>query len=314
MINIYETDGGKLNRLMNFEDGCWVRITSDNDAEIEEVARFYDIDFNDMKAALDEEEKARVVSEDNYAMVIVDIPASELQNDMKFYTTIPLGIILTQGALITICSEDTRMLDRFVNTHIKFFSTKKRTRFLYQILYYAMLNYQEVLRQVDDRRLDIENRVSDGKETEDDLVILHNLESTLVYFETSLRAASIVIDRLRRFKQIPKYDEDEDLLEDVQIENRQAIEMASIYREIIDGTSEFMSHVINNKLNNTMKYLTSITIVMAIPTIISGLYGMNVNADGMPFAGIKAGFTIICIITLVVCLIILYILKRKKML
>lgn len=118
---------------------------------------------------------------------------------------------------------------------------------------------------------------------------LHDLESTLVYFETSLRAAGMVIDRLRRYKHIPQFPEDEDLLEDVQVENRQAIEMATIYREIIDGTSELMSNVINNRLNNTMKYLTSITLVMAVPTIISGLYGMNVNIRRNAFWLIEDG-------------------------
>lgn len=127
------------------------------------------------------------------------------------------------------------------------------------------------------------------------------LESTLVYFETSLRAQAGIIDRLRRYKHIPQFPEDEDLLEDVQVENRQAIEMATIYREIIDGTSELMSNVINNRLNNTMKYLTSITLVMAVPTIISGLYGMNVNTGGMPFGSLKMGFGIICGLTFLLC-------------
>ena len=123
-----------------------------------------------------------------------------------------------------------------------------------------------------------------------------------------------VIDRLRRYKHIPQFPEDEDLLEDVQVENRQAIEMATIYREIIDGTSELMSNVINNRLNNTMKYLTSITLVMAVPTIISGLYGMNVNTGGMPFGSLKMGFGIICGLTFLLCLFILWILWRKRML
>ena len=177
-----------------------------------------------------------------------------------------------------------------------------------------MTTYQNVLRSVDNRRLAIEARIGEEKEDEADLVELHDLESTLVYFETSLRAAGMVIDRLRRYKHIPQFPEDEDLLEDVQVENRQAIEMATIYREIIDGTSELMSNVINNRLNNTMKYLTSITLVMAVPTIISGLYGMNVDTGGMPFGSLKMGFGVICGLTFLLCLFILWILWRKRML
>ena len=263
---------------------------------------------------MDEEEKSRIVLEDEYTLVLVDIPASEVQHDKKIYTTIPLGVIMTDQVIITVCGEDTPILNKFINTHVKSFSTKKRTRFLYQILLNAMTTYQTVLRSVDNRRLDIEARIGEEMEDEADLIELHDLESTLVYFETSLRAAGMVIDRLRRYKHIPQFPEDEDLLEDVQVENRQAIEMATIYREIIDGTSELMSNVINNRLNSTMKILTSITIVMAIPTIISGLYGMNVMSEGMPFAMWTQGFGIICLITFIICVICLWILRRKKML
>jgi magnesium transporter len=111
-----------------------------------------------------------------------------------------------------------------------------------------------------------------------------------------------------------QFPEDRELLEDVIIENRQAIEMTQIYRDIINGTRELMSTLINNRLNNVMKYLTSITIVMAIPTIISGLYGMNVNENGMPFAGMTSGFAIICGLTLIICIITLLILRKSKML
>ena len=143
---------------------------------------------------------------------------------------------------------------------------------------------------------------------------MHELESTLVYFATSLRANGNVLDRLTRYKRLEQYPEDKELLGDVIVENKQAIEMTSIYRDIINGTRELLSSVIDNRLNNVMKYLTSITIVMAIPTVISGLYGMNVDGKGMPFANSMAGFAIICIITLVVCIITMLILRKKKML
>ena len=143
---------------------------------------------------------------------------------------------------------------------------------------------------------------------------MHELESTLVYFATSLRANGNVLDRLTRYKRLEQYPEDKELLGDVIVENKQAIEMTSIYRDIINGTRELMSSVIDNRLNNVMKYLTSITLVMAIPTVISGLYGMNVVPGGMPFAESIWGFGIICVITLIVCALTMLILKKKKML
>ena len=186
-------------------------------------------------------------------------------------------------------------------------------RFIYQLLYRSAILYQAYLRGIDKKRIEIEERI--GGETHDvDLIELHELESTLVYFATSLRANSIVLERLRRYKRLEQYPEDMELLEDVSVEYQQAIEMTGIYRDIIDGTRELLSSVIDNRLNNVMKILTSITIVMAIPTIISGIYGMNVAAEWMPLSTTPFGFGIICGITLLLCGITLWILKRKKML
>ena len=227
MVEIYETEKGTILKRNEQKDGCWIKITNAQGWELEPIANRYQIDYDDMKAALDEEEKSRVVLEDDYTLVLVDIPASEVQHDKKIYTTIPLGVIMTNDVIITVCSEDTPILNKFIQSHVKSFSTKKRTRFLYQILLNAMTTYQTVLRSVDNRRLDIEARIGEAMEDESDLIELHDLESTLVYFETSLRAAGMVIDRLRRYKHIPQFPEDEDLLEDVQVENRQAIEMAT---------------------------------------------------------------------------------------
>lgn len=197
---------------------------------------------------------------------------------------------------------------------IRTFSTKKRMRFIYQLLLQATNLYQTYLRAIDRTRSEIESRVG-STETEDiDLVDLHELESTLVYFATSLGANKVVLERLTRYERIQQYPEDKDLLEDVIIENRQAIEMTNIYRDIIHGAQELLSTVINNRLNNVMKFLTSITMVMAIPTIVSGLWGMNVASQWMPLANTPFGFGIICLATFFICIIAIMVLKKRKML
>ena len=140
------------------------------------------------------------------------------------------------------------------------------------------------------------------------------MESNLVYFDTSLRANRMIVDRLTRYSGIKKFQEDQELLDDVIIENLQAIEMTQIYRDILKGTRELMSTVINNRLNNIMKLLAAITIVMAIPTIISGIYGMNVSGKWMPLSNTPHGFLIICGIILLVCIIVALILRKRKML
>ena len=166
---------------------------------------------------------------------------------------------------------------------------------------------------MDSRRKEIEEHI--GNDTEDvDLIDLHELESNLVYFDTSLRANKVVFERLVRYNRIKKYPEDQELLEDVVVENQQAIEMTQIYRDIIKGTRELLSSVSDNRLNTAMKYLASITIVMAIPTIISGIYGMNVEEKWMPLSNTPFGFGIICVVILLICIIAIRILRKRKML
>lgn len=312
MIRFYRSEHHVLKEEQIYEEGCWIRVTDPTMEESREIAEKFDIDLVDVRAALDEEESSRIDLEDGYTLILVDIPSTEIKHNKKYYTTIPLGILLKQDAIITVCTEETPVLQYFVERRVREFSTKKKMRFVYQILYRTAILYQNNLRTVDKTRTEIEERIRD--DTDDiDLIDLHELESTLVYFATSLRANGVVIDRLSRYKRLEQYPEDMELLGDVMVENQQAIEMTSIYRDIISGTRELLSTVIDNQLNNVMKILTSITLVMAIPTIISGIYGMNVDGKWMPLANTPHGFAIICIIMFAICLVTFWILKRKKL-
>ncbi len=282
--------------------------------EMTEVADYYDIDIADVRAALDEEESSRVQMEDGYTLILVDIPFEEIRNEQRAYTTIPLGILLVQSAIITVCGDDTVILNYFYNNRMRGFSTKKKMRFVYQILLRATNLYQALLRAIDKKRSEVEKRVGSETTEDKDLINLHELETNLVYFATSLSANKVVLDRLTRYERIKQYPEDKELLDDVIVENRQAIEMTNIYRDIIHGSRELVSTIINNRLNNVMKFLTSITLVMAIPTIISGIYGMNVSGKWMPLSETPHGFLIICVIITAICVLALFILKRRKML
>lgn len=313
MVKYYKTDDKKIHEENDIVDGVWIDMCNPTISEGEEIASKLDIDVSDLLAALDEEESSRIELEDGYTLILVDIPAVEIRHDKQAYTTIPLGIILTSNTIITVCTEETPILQAFINGRVKEFSTKKKLRFVYQILFRISSFYQTNLRIIDKKRTEIEERIDD--KTEDaDLIDLHALESTLVYFATSLRANSVVLDRLTRYKRLEQYPEDKDLLGDVIVENQQAIEMTTIYRDIINGTRDLMSSVIDNRLNNVMKTLTSITLVMGIPTLISGVYGMNVDSRWVPFASVPYGFGIICIMIVFLCFILLLILRRKRFL
>ena len=313
MINIYRTDNRIISEIDQFDTGAWVKLTAPSLEECAEISDRFHMDIADVRAALDDEESSRINLEDEYTLILVDIPSAEMRNNRHSYTTIPLGILIAEDVVITVCAEETAVLRSFVEQRVRDFSTKKQMRFTYQILYNACMVYQSLLRSIDRKRTEIEERIDQN--TEDvDLIDLHELESNLVYFATSLRANGVVLDRLTRYGRLRQYSEDQELLEDVIIENRQAIEMTQIYRDIINGTRELMSTVINNRLNNVMKYLAAITIVMSIPTIISGLWGMTVGGKWMPFSSTPHGFAIICVITLLLCIVVMLWLRKKKML
>jgi magnesium transporter len=309
MVKIYMTDDRVVYELEERREGAWIMLTNPTVEELQEVARD-EIDIADLRAALDDEESSRIELEDGYTLILVDIPTTEIRNELKTYTTIPLGIILTQENIITVCTEETPILTQFVNKRVRDFSTKKKMRFIYQILFRTAAMYQSTLRIIDKQRTEIEEEIGDMTEDKD-LFQLHELESTLVYFATSLRANAVVLERLTRYKRLEQFPEDMELLEDVIVENQQAVEMTTIYKDILIGTRELLSAVLNNRLNNVMKYLTTITLVMAVPTVVSGLFGMNVP---VPFANRAFAFGGIAICTFLVCILVLILLKRKKML
>lgn len=313
MMKIYRTQDKQLTRVDDMSEGAWICLTSPTDEEVRRVAATLDIEPTDIVAATDPEESARISLEDGYTVIIVDIPIKVDGASEGVYTTIPLGILLTQELIVTVCSADTAVVGDFAACRVKGFSTRKKMRFVYQLLYRAATMYQQELRLIDRRRQAIEKNLA-GELKDSDLMELHALESTLVYFATSLRANATVLDRLTRYKRLEQYPDDRELLDDVIVEIRQAIEMTSIYRDDIKGTRELFSSILDNRLNNAMKYLTSVTLLMAVPTVISGLYGMNVDIDGMPFSGSDYGFVIVCLLTLAICGIAAWVLHKKHML
>ena len=311
MLRVFKSIEDRLQTIEKIEEDSWICLTDPSLEEILEVAKVCNNDADDLRASLDEEEASRIEITDEYTLILVDVPSKEIRNGNNAYTTIPLAIILMDKMILTVCLEDTLVLRPFINGKIRDFQTFKKTRFVYQILYSNTSAYLHYLRKIDKMREEIELRLNQGT-TKTDLIELHELESDLVYFATSLRVNGVVLDKLTRYTRIKQYPEDKELLGDVIIENKQAIEMANIYREILNGTRELFSSVIDNSLNNVMKVLTSITIIMSIPNIVSGLWGMNVE-DSLPFVGTSYGFPAICTIILCVCIGAVILLKKKDL-
>ena len=312
MVKIFKTAESGVLQIENFEPGCWVAMTNPTAEELHEVATRYDIDATDMRAPLDEEERSRIDVEDNYTLILVDIPTIEERNEKDWYGTIPLSIVLCNDTIITVCLEDTPVLTAFMDGRVRNFYTHMKTRFIFQILYRNATLYLNYLRIIDRRSDSIEQKLHEATRNKE-LIELLELEKSLVFFTTSLKANEIVLEKLLKFSAIKKYPEDEDLIEDVIVENKQAIEMANIYSGILNGTMDTFASVISNNQNSVMKFLTTITIVLSIPTMIASFYGLNVKSFSMPFADSEWGFPIVIGISLIISLIIAFIFRKKDL-
>lgn len=312
MIRIFKSREQGIVQIDTPEEGCWIALTDPTATELFEVAQRYDIEVDDLRAPLDEEERSRIEIEDSYTMILVDIPVIEERNDKDWYGTIPMGIVVANKVIITVCLEDTTILGTFMEGRVRNFYTYMRTRFILQILYKNASMFLHYLRIIDKKSEIIEARLHKSQRNQE-LIELLELEKSLVYFTTSLRSNEVVLEKLMKVDSIKHYPEDEDLLEDVIIENKQAIEMANIYSGILSGTMDAFASVISNNLNIVMKFLATVTIVMSIPTIVYSAYGMNVNASGMPFAQSPYGFWIVIGISLLISLIVAFFFSRKNM-
>lgn len=310
MIRIFRTIDDSIHQINEIQEGCWVALTAPQATELLEIANRYNIDIDHLRAPLDEEERSRIEVEDEYTLIIVDIPITEERKGQEYFITIPCGIILTEDKIFTICLEDTPILSVFMDGRVRNFWTYKKTRFILQILYRNASMYLQYLRIIDKKSDEVEKRLHISQQNRE-LIQLLELEKSLVYFTTSLRSNEMVLEKMLKNDVIKQYPEDEELLEDVIIENKQAIEMSNIYSNILSGTMDAYASVISNNLNIVMKVLAVITIVMSIPTMIASFYGMNV--DGIPFATHPMGFWIVVGIALIVTLLGGIILGKKKM-
>ena len=314
MVKIYTTDiqTNKLKKINDFEKGCWINLVNPTEAEIINTCKSININESFIRDALDNEEKARIDQEDddNTTLFIIDIPIIE-KGEHDIYTTMPLGIIIVRDDyIITVSLNNNKIIESFEKNQIKNINTFKKTKFIFQLFYLNASNYLQYLKQINKETELAENMLKDSMKNKELLKLL-SIEKSLVYFRTSLKSNELVMEKTMRGKIIQLYEEDEELLEDAIIENRQAIEMSEIYSNILNGTMDAYASIISNNLNGVMKFLTSITIVLAIPTMVSSFWGMNVN---LPFANNTLGFAIMISISLILTLLVTLWLKRKDML
>ena len=296
MKQVFLSTTTEFKEIETLEPGSWINLVNPSQSESMEIASAFNIDIADLRAPLDAEEMSRMTIEDEYTLIIVDVPIKEERNNQTYYVTIPLGIILTEEAIITTCLEKLPLLDIFINRRLRNFYTFMRSRFIFQILYRNAELYLSALRTLGRKSEQIESQLHKSTRNEE-LIELMELEKTIVYFKASLKTNERVIKKLTSAtSNIKKYLEDEDLLEDTLIETQQAIEMADIYGNILHSMTDTFASIISNNQNNIMKTLALVTIVMSIPTMIFSAYGMNFKDNELPLNGEPHAFWLIIFI------------------
>jgi magnesium transporter len=294
MLEYYISDTtSKLQKIDELKKGCWVNMVAPSESEIKLISDRLDIPEDFIKDPLDDEERSRLEREDNHVLIIVDFPYITYDDGgFPLYETLPIGLIVTDECFITISLIENPIITDFINKKIKGFFTYKKTRFALQILFNISSYYLRYLKQINRKTDDIEKELHQSMKNEE-LYAFLSLEKSLVYFTTSLKSNKIVLQKLLRLNHLKMYEEDKDLLEDVIIENTQAIEMAETYHSILTSMMNTFASVISNNLNIVMKFLTSITIILSFPTIVASIYGMNVD---LPFQNNPYAFIgVICV-------------------
>lgn len=299
--------------LNTLEKGAWINIIDPTPYELKIVGELTNVEPDFLRSALDDEERSHTDVEDDAIMVLTNVP---VMRSYESYDTLPLALILTKEYIITVCLEETPVLSEFNERSSRFFRTFKKTRFLFQILYKSATFYLRYLRQISKLSDEVEHMLRDSMRNKDILRLLE-LQKGLTYFNAALRSDGAVLDKLLRLRTNPQtqpilkmYEEDEDLLEDVIIENKQAREMVEMYSKILARLADTFSSIISNNQNLVMKFLAAMTIILAIPTVISSFFGMNVP---VPLATSADAFLVIAGLSVSIAGFMAFVLWRHNM-
>ena len=312
MIRIFKnSNDGTLDKLKKIEPNCWIDLVEPSELEIKEVVEQTGVPANLLIKMLDTDETARIEKEDDATLIVIDVPFVEDKKTKNKYSTMPLGIITYKNYLITLSVKETEVLNDVMENRVKYVVTAKKSRFLIQILHRVATLYIKYLKIINEE-IEKKEKIIMKSTSNKELVQLMNIQKSLVFFVTSLKSNDIILDKLNKGSLIEFYEEDLDILEDAIIENKQGIETAIIYRDIVASMSETFTGIISNNLNEIMKFLAGITIVFSVPTMIASFMGMNVPLGELQTN--ENSFMFILSISFILSIIIAYILKKKDML
>ncbi len=316
MLRIYKTEnGGKLVKLKTFKaaNQAWISLVNPSAKEIEQVSSVSKVDADILRNSLDADERSRVELDEGIFSVIVNLPLLDEEGN---FDTLPCGLVFTVRNFLTICSKDNRILSSFNKNTAKTFDTRERTKFMLSILYKITQFYLRYLAIINRKTEHIEDALKQTTNNQE-LFQLIEIQKSLVYFTTALRDNQLVLEKILRMTKSPATskilaftEDDTDLLEDVIVENKQAIEMVDMHRTILEGMMDGFASIINNNVNQIMKFLAAITIVLSIPTMLASFWGMNV---GVPVATSVYGFWIVISISMIATLLVIIYFRKRGM-
>jgi len=308
MIKIFRCCENKFISTDKVESNCWINISKPSSDELDKLSKDLNIPLDFLTDPLDVDERARIEIEDNIILIVVRVPNYDPNNSEVPYTTLPVGIILVNDLIITVCSGDINEILILNNGRTKNLYTQNTRRFILHIFNRTALSFLKYLKEINKKTGETEALLHKSMKNEE-LIKLLNIEKSLVFFTTSLKSNELMMERLQKPEILKMDPDDKDLLEDVLIDNKQAIEMANIYSNILSGMMDAFASVISNNLNVVVKLLTSLTIIVMIPTLIASIYGMNVET---PFQHSPHAFLITMGISLILSVTSVLIFLKNK--
>lgn len=311
MLSIYQWENGGLKESAEFSPSCWINLVEPETNELERVLSYSQVPRDFLTDPLDAGERPRFDYEDDASLLIVHVPCYADEGEVVQYRTAPLGIILMRDSVITVCSRRTPVTTAFLDQIRRICPPSDRYRFAFRLLWHGGVLFLRYLNDIHQQTNQLEEELH--KSISNELLLkLLMIEKTFVYFTTSLKADSIALARANTARQLQLSEDDRDQLEDAMVEYQQALETATIHANILNGTLDTFASLINNNLNNVMKYLTAATILLAVPTLIASIYGMNIN---LPLAGSVHAFGYVMGLSSLLTLLmgtIFFILSRKR--
>lgn len=314
MIKIYKKEGSELVLIQEPEKDCWINIVPPfNMEELERLSKKTNTPYSYITDCIDQFERSRFESQDDAKLIVINTPVVNDgfdADDEATYVTVPVGIIIVPDMLITVSSVNNPTVEWFEKNVLKNVQPQNRPLFVIRIFERNVYYFLHYLRDINKRISQIEKELTYSSRNQELNELLH-LQKALVYFVNDLRANELVLVKLQRsnFLEFAEDEKTKDLLQDVIIDNAQAVEMANVYSNILGNMMVAFASIISNNLGHVVNRLTAVTIALMLPTLVAGVYGMNVD---LPFQHHSHAFTIVMLISILITIAFVAYFKRKR--